>query len=230
MNVAKKKMAEMPRRKSGTGKKTKKVEVLTQHLTINPWLVSFVYPQFGYITCFASYQTYIGDVMASDIVYSNCVLCTACICLPFLSHSWNSYHTWALYKHPIHQLQCSSFLIKESRYTGGSRGMATPHCRFGRLGRTLWETILHCGFVLRHMPVRWGSPMTNWAIPCWPCWMMHSGRMTCSVWMEKLCGTSNSCRKPCLRDLLQLASRSWGFCSDNDGKRLGRHLTILQMP
>jgi len=42
--------------------------------------------------------------LSSDIVYSNCVLCTACICLPFLSHSWNSNHTWALYKHPIHQL------------------------------------------------------------------------------------------------------------------------------
>ena len=58
MNVAKKKMAEMPRRKGGTGKKTKKVEVLTQHLTINPWLVSYVYPQFGYIACFASCQRY----------------------------------------------------------------------------------------------------------------------------------------------------------------------------
>jgi len=61
--------------------------------------------------------------LSSDIVYSNCVLCTACICLTFLSHSWNSNHTWALYKHPIHQLQCSSFLIKESRYTGGRGGI-----------------------------------------------------------------------------------------------------------
>jgi len=31
--------------------------------------------------------------LTTDIVYSNCVLCTACICLTFLSHSWNSNHT-----------------------------------------------------------------------------------------------------------------------------------------
>ena len=58
MNVAKKKKVEMlGRRKGGTGMKTKKV--LSQHLTINSWLASFVYPQFGYITCFSSYQRYI---------------------------------------------------------------------------------------------------------------------------------------------------------------------------
>jgi len=38
--------------------------------------------------------------LTTDIVYSNCVPIVR-ICLPFLSHSWNSYHTLALYKHPF---------------------------------------------------------------------------------------------------------------------------------
>lgn len=41
--------------------------------------------------------------------------------------------------------------------------------------------------------------------------------------------TSNSHWKPFLRDLLhQLASRSWGFCSDTNGVKLGISLIILQ--
>jgi len=34
--------------------------------------------------------------LTTDIVYSNCV---SIVCLPFLSHSWKSYHTSALAPH-----------------------------------------------------------------------------------------------------------------------------------